>query len=298
MAMGNLALLVFLGLKNTPLSLFALWSYERLNIVHQVAGYTTIAFVIIHLSCYSSYFVGDGRPERLLGLNEIFGMVAATAFVVLGFTGAVIRRWWYELFYYLHVGLWTLGIVMTGLHQPEMGKYIIIITLVTAGMWLVDRLIRASRLMFYSVNNTAILTPLPNGGTRVRLAKPPAGAETGKHCFLWIPAIRAFESHPFTIASIDPLEFVVASYDGFTSDLHKYAVEHPETCMKASVEGPYGAFPDASSYDKVVLVSGGGGASFTFGIALSLIKQLPNNTGPQIDFIWVTKKKCELYLRI
>ncbi|KEY70000.1 hypothetical protein S7711_04016 [Stachybotrys chartarum IBT 7711] len=295
MAMGNLTILVLLGLKNTPLSLFTSWSYERLNILHQVAGYTTIAFIIIHASCYSSYFVGDGRPERLLYTDEIYGMVAACSFLVLGFAGAVIRRWWYELFYYLHVGFWMIAIVMTGLHQPELNRPVIVITMVAGSMWALDRLLRASRLVFYSVNNTATLTALPNGGTRVQLAKAPFGAEAGKHCFLWIPALRTFESHPFTIASMNPLEFVVASHDGFTRDLHRHAVEHPGALLKASVEGSYGAFPDASAYDKVVLVSGGSGASFTFGVALSLIKRLANNTGPQIEFIWVVKQRSYLH---
>ncbi|KAH7326340.1 ferric reductase NAD binding domain-containing protein [Stachybotrys elegans] len=294
MAILNLFLVVLLALKNTPFSLFTAWSYEQLNILHQVAGYTTLSFIFIHIGCYSSYFVNDGRSWRLLYTDEIYGMVAAGAFTSLGLAAIVVRHWWYELFYYLHVGFWIVAIVMIGMHQPEFTKAIIFIVIVSGSMWALDRLLRATRLALYSVNNTATLTPLPNGATRVRLSKAPIGADSGKHCFLWIPAVRSFETHPFTIAAMDPLEFVVASYDGFTRDLHKYAVEHPGVPLKASVEGSYGTFPDAAAYDKVVLIAGGSGASFAFGVALSLLRRLQGGAAPQVEFIWVIKQKSYL----
>lgn len=291
--MANLVIVVIFGLKNTPLAPVLARSYEGLNVLHRVAGYTTLVLVVIHASLYSSYFAGQGRPERLLERNDIFGIVAGLAFLILAFAGGVIRRWSYELFYYIHVGFWIVAIVTTALHQPKIRDKLVYAPIASAAIWGLDRLVRMTRLAVYSINNSATLTPLSNGGTRVTLLKPPMGAVAGEHCFLWIPSIRLCETHPFTIAGKGPLEFVVASYDGFTRDLHKYAVGNPGVSLRASVEGPYGAIPNAASYDKVVLVAGGSGASFTFGMALNMLEKIGDKK-KRIVFVWIVRYECKL----
>ena len=288
-----MVVVVFLALKNTPLAFLTSWSYERLNILHQVSGYMTVIHVIIHTSCYCAYFVQDGRPSRLLHTEEIFGMVAGLSFVGLVLSAVVIRPFWYELFYYMHISFWMTGIVMVGLHQPELGKLIIFATCAAAGIWILDRLLRVGRIVAYSVSNEVTLVPLPNGGTRVTLKKAPMGSKSGKHCFLWIPRIRSCEAHPFTIASTEPVEFVIASYDGFTRDLHQYAVENPGVSLKASVDGPYGTIPDPADCDEMILVAGGSGASFTFGAALNALKVMDPNDNKRITLIWTVREYCE-----
>ncbi|KAM4065976.1 ferric reductase NAD binding domain-containing protein [Hirsutella rhossiliensis] len=294
LALGNLVVVVVLALKNTPLAFLTAWSYERLNVLHQVAGYTMVSLVIIHASCYSAYFVQSGRVERLLHVQDIYGMVAGLSLLILGFAGAVIRRWWYELFYYVHVVFWVLSFVMIGLHQPDLGGKAIVVAIFVGAIWFLDRLLRLARLALYSTNNSVKLTPLPNQTTRVTLAKPPFGLVSGKHCFLWIPRVRPCEAHPFTVSSTDPLEFVVASHNGFTRDLHTYAVSHPGVPLKASVEGTYGTIPDATGYDTVVLVAGGSGASFTFGVALDLLSKLQRDESKHVVFIWAVKHSSDL----
>ncbi|KAL5086977.1 hypothetical protein Trisim1_008540 [Trichoderma cf. simile WF8] len=295
MAIANLVVLIFLALKNTPLAFLTAWSYERLNILHQIAGSTCIIFVIIHASCYSSYFGFAGRISVLREESVIYGEIAGASFFIVGFAGMVIRRWWYELFYYVHISFWIIAIVMVGLHQPNFGEKIVYVVIVTAGIWVLDRLVRVARLLIYSANNSAVLTPLPNGGTRVTLKKAPLGAVSGQHCFLWIPSIRTCETHPFTIAAMDPLEFVVNSHDGFTQDLHQYALKHPGATVKASVEGSYGTLPDTSEYDRVVLVAGGSGSTFTFGMALNMLKNVASTQlEKKITFIWMVKYESHL----
>lgn len=294
MAVANLVVVIFLALKNTPLAFLTAWSYERLNILHQIAGSMCIIFVIIHASCYSSYFALAGEISVLRAENVIYGEIAGMSFFLLGFAGVVVRRWWYELFYYMHISLWILAVVMVGLHQPSFGLRIVDMIIAAASIWVLDRLIRITRLLVYSVNNSATLTPLPNGATRVTLKKGPLGAVSGQHGFLWIPSIRTCETHPFTIASMDPLEFVVSSHDGFTQDLHRYAVKHPGATVKASVEGPYGTLPDASEYERVVLVAGGSGSTFTFGMALNMLKNAAEQQGKKVTFIWMVKHESKL----
>ncbi|KAM0212779.1 hypothetical protein ACHAQD_009640 [Fusarium lateritium] len=289
MAVANLLIVVLLSLKNTPVVILMISSYERLNILHRIAGYTTIIFAIVHTCTYIAVFAGQNFLERLLVREEIFGMVAMGSFVVLGFAGSVLRTWWYELFYYLHVVFWILAVVMTGLHQPDPSKKVVYVVCVSAGIWGLERIIRLVRILINSTDNTVTLVPLPNGGTRVTLAKAPLGSSSGKHGFLWIPAVRTLETHPFTMVATDPLEFVVAAYDGFTRALHKCALQNPGIKLKASVEGPYGTLPDVSGYGKVMLIAGGSGASFTVGVALNMLKKLDVDARVDIEFIWMIR---------
>ncbi|PHH89912.1 hypothetical protein CDD83_4975 [Cordyceps sp. RAO-2017] len=294
LAMGNLIFVVLLALKNTPLAFLTAWSYERLNVLHRVAGYTTVALVVIHASCYSSYFVRGGRTEVLRKAEQIYGMLAGISFVLLAVAGAVVRRWWYELFYYLHVTFWIVAVVTLGLHQPDLGEKAVVVTALVGAGWALDRLVRLARFAIYCPNNRVELAPLPNRGTRVTLAKAPAGAVSGKHCFLWIPGIRACEAHPFTVVALDPLEFVVSSCDGFTHDLHRYALSHPGSLRRASVDGTYGTVPDPAAYDTVVLVAGGTGASFTFGVALDMLQKLRDGESKHVVFVWAAKHSSHL----
>lgn len=147
-----------------------------------------------------------------------------------------------------------------------------------------------------SVSNEVTSNPLANGGTRVCVKKPPPGTVSGKHCFLWIPQVRKFETRPFTIAAVDPLEFVIASYDGFTGDLHRIASANLGVVLKGSVNGAYGAFSDAIEHDTVLLIRGGSGASFTFGIVLDALKRMQPNDEKRIIFVWLVKDPCNLLL--
>ncbi|KAK1850894.1 ferric reductase transmembrane component 5 [Colletotrichum chrysophilum] len=289
LAIANIVFVIFLSLKNTPLGYLTAWSYERLNVLHQIAGYVTMALIIVHGATYSSYFIEANNAARLRVHEEIYGIASGFTFLTLVVAGAVVRFWSYELFYVIHVSFFAISMVLVGLHQPEMTKKIIIATALGSALWLSDRILRFFRVAYYSINNTATVYPLPHGGTRVVLKKAPIMANSGEHCFLWIPKIRAFEMHPFTIANMDPLEFVINSYDGFTRDLHRYATSNPGATVKASVEGSYGRFPNPAEYDKIVLVAGGSGASFTFGMALNLLKRIGDGAQKSIVFVWMVK---------
>jgi predicted ferric reductase len=293
MALTNIAFITFLALKNTPLAFLTAYSYERLNVLHQIGGYTTVTFVFLHLTLVSKAFMKLRSPAILLQDEQIHGIIAASAILITLIAAVVIRRLRYELFYIIHIAMYILIIINVGFHKPEFVSKIPIITIVAGGIWGLDRTIRAARILWYSFGNRATITPLPHGGTRIVLSRSPSQALPGGHCFLWIPRVRLIETHPFTIVSVTPnsLEFVVAAYDGFTRNLYQYALKHPGVSLRASVDGPYGAIPNfAKVADKVILVAGGSGASFTFGVALDMIKNLGGLTKTTIDFIWTVKE--------
>lgn len=251
----------------------------------------TIIFIILHASLYTANFTSQGRPERLLETEEIYGMVAGLSFLFVGFAGMVVRRWWYELFYYLHITFWMLGLVMVGMHQPELSKKVVYVVGVIGGIWVLDRVVRLARLAVYGTNNSVVLTPLSNGATRITMAKTPFGARPGKHCFVWIPRIRPTETHPFTIVSTSPLEFVVNSYDGFTASLYSFAKANPGARLQASLDGPYGTMPTAGKFEKVILIAGGSGITFTLGVAVDLLQSAASNATKEVTFVWIVKEK-------
>lgn len=292
MLAGNLCVVVFLALKNTPLAILSAYSYERLNGLHQIAGYTTFIHLVLHASMYSHYFISDGRASFLQTDTIVAGIVAGFAFLGVVLSATVVRRISYEAFYVMHIVFFMTALVAAALHQRDLAENgILVMFAVIAGMWGADRLVRGARMLSRAVNNYAVLEPLPDGGTKITLSKPPAGAVAGKHCFVWIPRIRLLESHPFTIASTSAgLEFVVNAYDGFTRDLHRYAAENPGARLMASCDGPYGTFPEPMAFDKVVLIAGGSGATFTFGLAVNMLEKMGSDSTKDIVFIWAVKK--------
>ncbi|KAL5331823.1 hypothetical protein ACEPPN_001361 [Leptodophora sp. 'Broadleaf-Isolate-01'] len=294
MAIANIAFVTFLALKNTPLAFLTAYSYERLNILHQVAGYTTVIFSLLHGIFISIGFIKIKMVTMLQEHEQTFGITAGVAMFVLMTFALLVRRIRYEVFYVSHIAMFIILIVMISFHQPHIAEKGAIATIFAGSIWASDRILRGMRVLWYSYDNRASITPLAHGGTRIILRRSPSRAVPGTHCFLWIPKIRLIETHPFTIVSNSPmsLELVISAYDGFTNDLHNYAMKNPDAILRASIDGPYGAIPNFSkTADKVILIAGGSGASFTFGIALDMIKKLGSKPKPIIEFIWTVREQ-------
>ncbi|KAF5543479.1 ferric-chelate reductase [Fusarium mexicanum] len=291
MCIGNMALCVFFGLKNTPLAPLASISHSQLNILHRIVGYTTVFLLALHALVYTIHFGRQGRLVQLLKKEDVEGMGAGVAMLVLlmGF----FRHKHYELFYASHIIGFVAVVLLTALHRPNWAKKIPTVMLIIFSMWTVDRLIRLSKLLCNLVNNSATLYPLPYNGTRIVLKKPCIEeALPGSHCFLWIPRLGLFQSHPFTIVSNDSsgLELVMKSHKGFTQAIGSFANKHLRTPLWASIDGPYGSLPDMGNYDKLILIAGGSGAAFTFGVMNRLMIQRRKLATRSIEFVWAVRR--------
>lgn len=147
-----------------------------------------------------------GRKNNLsefLLIKNINGIVAGCAMLVILASATLLRKLQYETFHIIHITMAALILITSGMHRPDIpmvGKIVII----AASLWIADRALRIGKLALYNFGNTATVTNLPHGGTRIVLKKTPIGATPGTHCFLWIPRVRATESHPFTVLSTDP----------------------------------------------------------------------------------------------
>ncbi|GAB1200385.1 hypothetical protein APSETT444_009756 [Aspergillus pseudonomiae] len=124
-------------------------------------------------------------------------------------------------------------------------------------------------------------------------SKNVAGAIAGMAMvIIGVSTITYFMRANYELSS-NPTEFVIRVYDGFTRDLYKAAQQAPERSLRCSVDGPYGQVPNFKYFDKVVLIAGGSGASFTFAIALDLIESSSSKV-KSIDFIWVVRHQESL----
>ncbi|QQK44079.1 FAD-binding 8 [Penicillium digitatum] len=292
-SVANLVLLVFLALKNTPLAPLTATSYEKLRPLHKVAGYTCIFASVLHGIVYLSAWSKIGNLHEMKEVNNYTGAIACCAMLIIGIsTITYFMRRYYELFYMLHIIMFILIMITVGMHRPKFSTSTLIIVIFTASLWAMDRIIRSAKIVWNFFGNSLTVTALPNNAIRVKLSRR-MHSTPGSHALLWVPAIRWVESHPFTLVSSNPPEFVVRVYDGFTRDLYKAAQEAPGRSLRCSVDGAYGQVPNFKVFDKVVLVAGGSGASFTFAIALDLI-EASKKVVKAIDFIWIVRHKESL----
>ncbi|ETS83875.1 hypothetical protein PFICI_05751 [Pestalotiopsis fici W106-1] len=285
-----MALCVFFGFKNTPLAAFVHTSHTQLNIFHRIVGYATIFLVFLHAIFYTIHFGRQGRWETLLEEGNLQGIGAGIAFLIL--LMAIFRHQGYEIFYVSHIVGFIASVVLVTFHRPKWSGKLPVVMIFIALIWTLDRAIRTARMYSNLVNNSATFYPLPDGGTRVILKKP--GAQIGlpgSHCFLWIPRIHLFGNHPFTIVSNGPsgLELVMKSHEGFTKAVNTFATLYPGRCTWASIDGPYGTLADTRDYDKLIMIAGGSGAAFTFGLLNRIIDQSKMAKVQSIEFIWTIR---------
>lgn len=295
-----------MALKHTPLAPLSGHSYEKLRPLHKIAGYTCILTSVLH----GITFLKEAADAEILYYmktrKDLTGAIAGLAMVIIGcstitwfprrhYEGRSINRSLCAVltrgvaFYIIHLVLFLLILILIGFHRPEFSSKTLIVIILIACMWFTDRALRFIKMTWNFFGNYATLTPMSDGAVRIRLHRS-IRCKPGSHAFLWMPSIRFFESHPFTLVSSEPVEFLIRKYDGYTNDLYKLAHERPGQTVRCSVDGGYGQVPDFMNFDKVVLVSGGSGASFTFAVALDLIKRcIEANVVKSIDFIWTVR---------
>jgi predicted ferric reductase len=290
MGAANMSLCVFFGLKNTPLSLISRASHATINILHRIVGYVAVLLIVLHAIVYLFHFGGQGKWDQFIRPSDLAGIGAGLAMLSLLVFG-IYRHRNYELFYVSHVVGFVLTLGLVYLHRPNWAKKLPIVMMFMGGIWATDRIIRAARLLRNLLNNAATVYPLPGGGTRVLIKKLSSEDAPGSHVYLWIPGLRLFQMHPFTVVSSgrSGLELVVKSHDGFTRALGDLAINHPGSAAWVSVDGPYASLPDTTAYDKLVLIAGGSGAAFTFGLMNRMLRHPERMALQTIEFIWAVK---------
>ena len=284
----------------SPIQYMTRMSHEELNPYHRLLGRILIALFSVHAAMYLNFYVQKSLLlKRIQDRDVILGLLAITTFMVIGTTAlAKIRAWNYRVFFYLHVILSLSLLPILFFHVSHIRRYII----ESAAVYLILILQRnvsqttaeATIELIPSTNLLSISIPLTNSLSSKTFAQ-------GQHIYLGFASLpQKLRINPFSVANRDPrddkkIELVARALSGTTAMLADHAVK--QKTIKLTLEGPYGAaghFPDLASYDRVLFVAGGVGATFTLPLYLDLLhRDSRGESIPGIRFIWSVRQSAD-----
>ncbi|WWC90475.1 uncharacterized protein L201_005411 [Kwoniella dendrophila CBS 6074] len=304
-ATAQIPLTIALGVRGNIIGLCVGKGYERLKVYHKIVGRIVFLASTIHGAAYMYKWSVAGTFSAYAAKPfAMWGLLAYFALVLIVITSLPwVRKAWHGVFEICHfVGIVGL-LVGLALHVP------VAIPFCVAGM--VIYLIS----IFCSVTKTRIahaeLQALPGAGmTIVTLPGLRTGWRAGQHVRIRIPALgfrKAFESHPFTIASApngDGLVLMCKRAGDWTNKLHELALRSTEFQDRGEggsnqatviVEGPYGGLGNtlAPSFSSVVLIAGGSGITQALSLGQDLVHRAPSGVvrARTIDFIWMVRNE-------
>ncbi|KAL2043097.1 hypothetical protein N7G274_004157 [Stereocaulon virgatum] len=297
-AASQLPLHYALALKSwSPIQYLARLSHESLNPYHRLLGRLIILLMTCHATLYLNfYFQNDLLQKRLKDSDVILGLTSIISALLIGTTAlARIRHWNYRLFFYSHVMLSLSLLPILYFHVPYLRLYIIEATAIYI-------LLIAQRNTEQS-STTATIEPFP--GTNLLSITIPLTPSLkkrnytpGQHIYLSLPSLpQKLRINPFSIANPDPtsdnhIHLVVRTLNGTTALLA--SLTKPPQPTPILVEGPYGSanyFPDPATYDRILFVAGGVGATFNLPIYRDLLRRsTAGDQVPPANFVWAVRK--------
>lgn len=301
--------------KNSAVSFLTGISSIKMNLLHRVLGLALVVCATVHMAfMLQSWAKFPAFMQSQLQVTKVqYGLAGygSLCVVILG-SFLPVRKYCYELF----LGTHLLGVVFIGLiavHTPYAMRYFI------------------SGLFCYSLNLVAVwfaktymaqarFEVLPEGCTKIsiQLSSPIRKHHIGQHINLCIPAISAFQWHPFTITSVQQqhakhqysIEVCVIARGNFTNALYKKV--NPSQELPVFVSGPFGSQGVQSmdilqNQSSVVIASGGAGVTFGMRLLRELTdtmitydenKPVNDNLNhwktKDIYFYWSVKRALEL----
>lgn len=104
-------------------------------------------------------------------------------------------------------------------------------------------------------------------------------SKAGQHVFLRFLALSPWQSHPFSIASIEEdgeLQLIIKQRAGLTEMLYKTVKRMKgQWETRVIIDGPYGGpSRDPGTFDTVVCIAGGVGITFTFPIMKDVVHRM------------------------
>lgn len=274
-------------------------SHEELNPYHRVLGRIVIGFFSVHAVMYLNFFVQLSLlSKRIQNRDVILGLLGISTLLIIGTTAlSKIRTYSYRLFLTLHV-LLSLSVLPTLYFHVSHLRLYILESVAIYVLLIVQRKISATPV-------TANISPLPSSSLiSISLKSDTLARRTftpGQHIYLSLPAtsdapLNSLRINPFTIANLPAtdgyMRLVIRPISGTTRLLANLAQNNYRRTTKLQIEGPYGSapyFPDLiNSYDRILLIAGGVGATFTLPIYRDLLRQARehNSAESHIRFVW------------
>ncbi|KAF2650523.1 hypothetical protein K491DRAFT_731288 [Lophiostoma macrostomum CBS 122681] len=291
-------------------------SHETINRWHRTLGWIIYFLVFLHGTFYLNFYIQvGGLGGAFFRTVPALGMLGLLSMTILSTTTlSVLRKYSYRIFYITHVTVGVALPLIIWFHVSHSRVFMAEAFMVP----LADLFIR--RCYRITVNATIDFVP---GTDLVRIvANIPShklsqfAAHPASHVFLSIPSrsrpgrnsfslanLRlGFLSNPFTVASINEelgtITLVARQMKGpVTAALARLAsLQAPGSKVALNIDGPYGAaahFPNmaGTSFDKILLVAGGVGATFIMPLFDSISTE---NAAAQLELVWAVRDASEV----
>jgi hypothetical protein len=305
----------------SPLQYITRLSHEELKASHQILGRIINLLFVLHAVLYFNFFIVSGFiAKRIKDKDVILGTISILLFAILSTTAlGYLRRLNYRVFFISHITIANLVIVTLFFHVSHIRIYIYEVVVVNA----IHLILRGLALKIRSgtvrllpgTNLVQICIPLTAGDSALHW-KP------GQHVYLSRPLGKPYsdsfsdqmtlrnQTNPFTIASIpakdNELVLVAKTLNGNTKHLADLAKSlsaagadgEDGPSIALALEGPYGSstrLPDFSTFDNILLVAGGVGATFIVPVYRSIIESSESIQGgsSHVRFVWAVRKLAE-----
>lgn len=316
-AVSQYPLQYLLALKSlNPVAYLLRSSHEQINRWHRVLARITTTLLYLHMTFYGIFFIQKNRLDRLADPVVLAGVLAFLGLNILVTTALrPVRRYSYRLFFIIHL-VTAIVIPLFILFHAAPAKVFLFETL---GVFFLDLVSRK----LDTVTSNATAEHIPGTNLIKITASIPRSkanrfrAHPGSHIYLSVPAaarqsinpasisqlLFEFLFNPFTVAAVDEKNgdlTLVARHCGgpMTAALGRLAraakpnngVTDSEGKIPLSIEGPYGAasrFPQlCTDFDRVLLVAGGVGATFTVPLYRSILSE---NPGARVKMVWAVR---------
>ncbi|KAL3426270.1 ferric reductase like transmembrane component [Phlyctema vagabunda] len=303
--------MLFMKSRCSPLALLFRSSHEQLNPWHRMLGRIIYGFLLLHGIWYLNFFVQAGiLSTRITAPVVVIGIAALAMLTIIATSSLeIIRRWSYRVFFILHL---TIGVTIMPLlwfHASHLRYYVVeafalfVIDIVARKLDTVTEFARITK-----VPHTKLLklqVPIP--ATKIGRFK----AAPGQHVYLSIPpesaptagsvAIHNLLFNPFTVAAVseNDITLVLRTQSGPTTKALDGLARLSKARPPINIEGPYGTtqrFPNlAASYDRVLLVAGGVGATFILPIYHSVGEQMEaeGKSSERLTLAWSMRSAAE-----
>ena len=244
---------------------------------------------------YLNFYIQSSLlAKRIRDRDVILGLLAITILLILGTTAlSKIRSYSYRIFFLLHVILSISLLPIIYFHVSHLRIYI----LESAAIYVLLILQRN----ISSTITLATISHLPSSSLLSVSLQPKAPSKLpisipGQHIYLSFPPsadapLNKLRLNPFTIANLPTkdgnMRLIIRPLSGTTNLLSKLAETHgSRQSIPIIIEGPYGSapyWPDLLKFhNRILLVAGGVGATFTLPIYRSLLRNF-NRGSPTLS---------------
>lgn len=301
-------------------------SHEQVNRYHRVLGRIIYGLLFTHAFLYLNFFAASGILAEKLTTSRavITGMVGIWSMTFLNTTTfRLVRNYSYRVFFIVHLTVAMLIPPLIWFHAHSSRVFLVealVVFLADIVSRKFDTVVAVSKLEAVPGTSLVKITaPVPKKKIHRFQAHP------GSHIYLQVPAearpsdspasadylVHEFLYNPFTVADVDAkagnLTLVARHLSGpMTTTLNQIASNnsrHDATKIPLSIEGPYGVAGHFKTlaegeFDRILLVSGGVGATYTVPLYRALVKDNPAAPAQLVwavrgvgDASWVTSGK-------